>query len=339
VSTPIQKERGGRVVYEPDNEWRPEYARWVDDKYPPRYMPMRGQGQLFNPNQTLPAFTKVTTGMTLLGLLYAIDHWARPVLKATRGKPAGGFLSLVFWTVQRVVTLLNPQVRHVARDVSKGAAHTSSSPAAVLGRLARRWEQLSWNLAYLYWELGLVLPRIVHVKVPQMIRVKTVPIIIRVKKLQVGVIRLTTKTTTLEHWQKQVIRLRIKVRLGRLDKEVFVRVPLRIGRAQRTATRADRKATAAQRGVRHLSWLLPFAGAVPLFYNMLRRTGNNWIRCRNVKRVGKRLCGMSSSDLDDLLGSLLGILGTVSLIEFVRDGQAIEREAIDALRFFIRDTP
>jgi len=79
-----------------------------------------------------------------------------------------------------------------------------------------------------------------------------------------------------------------------------------------------------------------FAGAVAL---ALSRLGLGWVRCSKVGRAGKTLCGMDDSLLESLLADTLAIVGTVSLIEFIRDAQAVEHVALEALGGFIRELP
>jgi hypothetical protein len=81
---------------------------------------------------------------------------------------------------------------------------------------------------------------------------------------------------------------------------------------------------------------LAFAGAVAL---ALSRLGIGWVRCSKVGRAGKTLCGMDESLLESLLADTLAIVGTVSLIEFIRDAQAVEHVALEALGGFIRELP
>jgi hypothetical protein len=71
----------------------------------------------------------------------------------------------------------------------------------------------------------------------------------------------------------------------------------------------------------------------------LGRLGLGWARCSNVGKVGRRICGLDQNLLESLLLDTLAIVGTVSLIEFIRDAQAIEAVALDALGGFIREFP
>jgi hypothetical protein len=84
---------------------------------------------------------------------------------------------------------------------------------------------------------------------------------------------------------------------------------------------------------------LALGAAVALVVTALGRLGLGWIRCRNVTKVGRRICGLDPSQIEGLLLDTLAIVGTVSLIEFIRDAQAIENVALDALGGFIREFP
>lgn len=81
------------------------------------------------------------------------------------------------------------------------------------------------------------------------------------------------------------------------------------------------------------------AGAVALFTAALARLGLKWIRCRNVTRVGKRVCSMDNDLLTSLLGDAVLVLGTVSVVEFARDMLAFEKEAVGIIGGIVREWP
>jgi hypothetical protein len=60
------------------------------------------------------------------------------------------------------------------------------------------------------------------------------------------------------------------------------------------------------------------AGAALVAFS-LARLGLGWLRCGNVKKVGKRLCGMNPDLLDALLIGTTLIVGTISLREFAKE--------------------
>lgn len=70
----------------------------------------------------------------------------------------------------------------------------------------------------------------------------------------------------------------------------------------------------------------------------LRRLGATWIRCSNWRKVGRRVCGMDGSALDDLLAGTLAIVGTISLVAFAKEMQDVVAAEANAMRALIRET-
>jgi hypothetical protein len=71
----------------------------------------------------------------------------------------------------------------------------------------------------------------------------------------------------------------------------------------------------------------------------LGRLGIGWARCSNVGKVGRRICGLDQNLLESLLLDTIAIVGSVSVVEFIRDAQAVENVALGALSGFIREFP
>lgn len=86
-----------------------------------------------------------------------------------------------------------------------------------------------------------------------------------------------------------------------------------------------------------IRWLTGHKSLAALGIAMLARLGLSFLRCGNVKTAGKRLCNLDPNSFDSLFAGLIAIVGTVSVVEFIRDAQAIEDEAIASLKFFIRE--
>lgn len=89
----------------------------------------------------------------------------------------------------------------------------------------------------------------------------------------------------------------------------------------------------------HLGWLLQYRTLAAFGLAVLAKLGLSWLRCDRVGRVGRGVCSADDSVLNGLLDSLVAILGTVSVVEFIRDAQAVEDEALEALHLFIRELP
>jgi hypothetical protein len=69
----------------------------------------------------------------------------------------------------------------------------------------------------------------------------------------------------------------------------------------------------------------------------LGRLGLGSLRCNNVGKVSKRLCGMDAGLLDALLAGSTLVLGSISIVELAKACQEITPTIEDGARFFIRE--
>lgn len=79
-----------------------------------------------------------------------------------------------------------------------------------------------------------------------------------------------------------------------------------------------------------------FAAAVAV---ALARLGLGWIRCGNVRKAGKSVCGIDGGLLDELLLGTLGIFGAISVVEFATELRAVEGEAVSLMGNLVREWP
>jgi len=104
----------------------------------------------------------------------------------------------------------------------------------------------------------------------------------------------------------------------------------RLGNLERTAINARSLPKWLKR---HLVALL--AGGILL--RALSRIGLGWLKCRNVTKTAKRVCGLDKGFLDALLAGTILIAGTISLREFAKEVEDITEEASDLIHGFLRD--
>lgn len=69
--------------------------------------------------------------------------------------------------------------------------------------------------------------------------------------------------------------------------------------------------------------LSPAALAGVFVGSILSITGLTWLRCGNVNRVGKSICGLNANTLEGLLAGLLSIFGTIGIVKFAGDIQDV----------------
>jgi hypothetical protein len=72
----------------------------------------------------------------------------------------------------------------------------------------------------------------------------------------------------------------------------------------------------------------------------LATLGLGWLKCSNVGKVGRRVCGLNSQILDSLLAGLVAVFGTIGLVVFAEDVQKVMSTfADDVTRFWRADAP
>jgi hypothetical protein len=104
----------------------------------------------------------------------------------------------------------------------------------------------------------------------------------------------------------------------------------RLGGMGRDLTTLKRRMLKAERA-------LAGAGAVALVGAALARMSLGWLRCRNVRRAGKQVCGMDYDILSSLLAGTLAVWGAVSLLDFVRELESLTDAGTDALKATIKE--
>lgn len=98
---------------------------------------------------------------------------------------------------------------------------------------------------------------------------------------------------------------------------------------------AERDLARMRKWLRSARWLLGIGGLAALTAAVLRKAGLQWLMCRNVKKVGKTICRSDAQWIEGLLLDATAVLGVISVVEFARDLQSVEDEAVAILRRFI----
>jgi hypothetical protein len=87
----------------------------------------------------------------------------------------------------------------------------------------------------------------------------------------------------------------------------------------------------------HLKWLFGYRTLAAFGVAILAKLGIDFVRCNNVGKAGKGVCGMDESLLDELLLGLGLVLGAASLRDFTHDLQDVTDEAMGIVRTFVRE--
>ncbi len=81
------------------------------------------------------------------------------------------------------------------------------------------------------------------------------------------------------------------------------------------------------------------AATVAVVVAALARLGLGWIRCNNVRRAGRAVCGIDMNLLDSLILDTVAIFSIVSVVEFANELRAVEGEAVGLMGKLVREWP
>jgi len=104
----------------------------------------------------------------------------------------------------------------------------------------------------------------------------------------------------------------------------------------KTATK-PRAVPRAHTPTRHWADIFTRAGLAALGVALLARIGAGWVRCTNMRRVGRRICGVNPSWIDEFLAATLLIVGVQSYRDFVKEAQAGFELGLEGLEVFIAE--
>lgn len=182
-----------------------------------------------------------------------------------------------------------------------------------------------WQLGY---RMGEALQGMVHDTIPRIVSVSTHALAVQIHRL--GRV-------------ESAFELRVAHRITRQVAVLDAELSHDFGRARHGIDVLRRDLTRAEHEVGHLTGrlsrvekLLGVAAFAGLLVRALERLGLKWLRCGNVTKAGRRVCGMDPSLLDSLLLDTLVVAGALSLVEFAKEVQGIEQEVATGVRWFWR---
>jgi hypothetical protein len=98
--------------------------------------------------------------------------------------------------------------------------------------------------------------------------------------------------------------------------------------------RLEREAGATWKRVNQIAKKVTPAALAAAVVLTVARSSFRWVRCSRVRRVGRAICGMDDSVLNQLLTDALLIVGTVNLVQLARQLEPIVEESAEAILHF-----
>jgi hypothetical protein len=198
--------------------------------------------------------------------------------------------------------------------------------------MARETEQLAADtLAWATWLQHAHLPKwvkaVVYATFPPAAIARLVQAAIHANLPHVG----RTVTTRVEHVVTHTVTRIVRASSGAVAIPGWViRLPSRVGDVEHDLSGLRKR-------VKGLEKYAGATAAVALFTAALAKLGLNWLRCRNVTKAGKAICGMNPDLLAALLGSSLLLTSKISLRDLAREMEEPTKLVADALHTLIRE--
>ena len=158
------------------------------------------------------------------------------------------------------------------------------------------------------------------VNVPDTVRSLTAP-------LRSAIAQLRRTAIALDH-QIDATFGRARRGIDALTKPVTKTLPKAIKRLGARVAVLERGVASPRWWRKHWASVITPAIAVGIFTAALSRLGLRWLRCSNVKKAGRGICGMDSSLLEDLLFGVATFALVLNLEEFAKQmGEVVEDSA------------
>jgi hypothetical protein len=126
-------------------------------------------------------------------------------------------------------------------------------------------------------------------------------------------------------------------RVARLERALGKEETVAVPGIDAALGRLGRRVGGIERQVQRLGKYVGLGAFLLLLARALEKIGGQFIRCSNVKKWGKSMCGINPSLLESLLADVLMIASLVSIVEFAKELQTIESEVAKGIRYGVRE--
>lgn len=240
-----------------------------------------------------------TISKILLGLANKIDDVAIPV-RITTIRPLAPMAT--------ALRFVDGEIRH---GLGLAVLSTERGAAWLWGLAARQIAWVGDEIAELAWSVAQAFTHTTTITIPHAARNAQHGVIRRIRKAEAAAAAAAAAGTLALHRFEAVVTGRIRG----MDKDLSA--------LKKRVVKAERK--------------LAGAGAIAFVGATIARMGLGWLRCRNVRKAGKQVCGMDYDILSALLAGTLAVWGAVSLVEFVKELETLTDAGTDALKATIKE--
>ena len=277
----------------------------------------------------------IVVGFVLLALALSPKTWLEPTIAGMSTRKAGAIARILDIPGRLIRGAAASVFSRVTHAISVGATHRMAPLARWLYGLGSLAIGAGWALRHFAADTAYAIDRLATVVLPREIRRATLPIRKTAGRALAGALAAGLAVKHLRRYLDRLYTHQIRPALHHLNRAVTVTIPRELGRVGFRLRDLERSlAHPSPRWLRRIAagmWVAFLAGA---FARALARRFP-WLFCRKVKNVGGRICGLDQGLLDSLLMDTLLITGTVSVVAFAEELQAIEREAVGLISGFI----
>jgi hypothetical protein len=276
-------------------------------------------------------------GLVLLALALTAQVWARAMVEIIAANHRTGILNILTLPLRLITRVVIPGVNYMIHRLSVAASHYMHPVARWFDGLSAFALGSAVAVGLFAERTAIAFERLTAHVIPREIGRAVRPVERKALKA-LGLAGLTA--AALHHLARQLrhaIYHDVLPRIHHLSHAIDVAIPRELGRIGHRVRDLEHDLT--HPGTR---WLRRIAGAMwvaTLAGLMIRTLARRfpWLFCRQVKGVGNRICGLDAGLLGSLLTDTLIIGGTISVVEFARELQALEGEAVGLIRGFIRE--
>jgi hypothetical protein len=282
-------------------------------------------------------FAALLAAIIILGLAITVQVWAKAMLHVFAAGRGGGIIRIITLPLTLIARIVTPGVNFVTHELTKAGSHLMHPLAHWFDGLAE-WSLANAVAVGLFAErTAIAFERVTTVVLPREIGRRVKPVEKKAAKA-LGLAGLTAAALRrYAHGIDRLLHRDVLPRLHRLTHAIDVTIPRELGRVRSRVGQLEHDLThPSSTWLKRIGEALWAASLLGLLIRTLARRFP-WLFCRQVKAVGNRVCGLDSGLFQSLLLDTLVIGGTISIVEFAKELQGLEGEAVTIIHGFIRD--